>query len=284
MVRADSPLNDCPGDNRRHMPSREDPGHGSRFELSPSTRNRKSCAASEPRWVPLPFPAWPHTGRSIDPDRPRLGGGLSPRPCVRGDGSVVFGVAMVTLVVTVQAEWPLWSSYAAAAVAGATLPPIDACVRTRWAHVLDDANEAETAYAFEAVVDEVVFMVGPIVVTLLATLVAPGAGIAATVVAGVGGSLAFAAQRTTDPPAHPADPSAGSRTPVPWRRMSPTARGTSEAVVDGTPPRTRWAGPTGDACAASRPRRASLTTRRAWGAVQSRRSWAQLHVVRGRGA
>jgi MFS family permease len=136
-------------------------------------------------------------------------------------GSIVFGAAMVALVVTVQAGWPLWSSYAAAAVAGATLPPIDACVRTRWAHVLDRPDEIETAYAFEAVVDESVFMIGPILVTLLATLVDPVAGIAATVVAGVGGSLAFAAQRGTAPPPHPHDHSAGARVPLPWRSLGP---------------------------------------------------------------
>jgi MFS family permease len=136
-------------------------------------------------------------------------------------GSVVFGSAMVALVVTVRADWPLWSTYAAAAVAGATLPPIDACVRTRWAHVLDRADEVATAYAFEAVVDESVFMIGPIVVTLLATLVDPVAGIAATVVSGVGGSLAFAAQRATEPAAHPRDRTAGSRVPLPWRTLAP---------------------------------------------------------------
>ena len=128
---------------------------------------------------------------------------------------------MVGLVVTVQADWPLWSTYAAAAVAGATLPPIDACVRTRWAHVLDRPDEVETAYAFEAVVDESVFMIGPILVTLLATLVDPVAGIAATVVSGVGGSLAFAAQRGTEPPAHPRDRTAGPRVPLPWRTLGP---------------------------------------------------------------
>ncbi len=136
-------------------------------------------------------------------------------------GSIVFGAAMVALVVTVEAGWPLWSTYAAAAVAGATLPPIDACVRTRWAHVLDQPDEVETAYAFEAVVDESVFIIGPIVVTLLATLVDPVVGMAATVVAGVGGSLAFAAQRGTEPPAHPHDRTAGARVPLPWRSLGP---------------------------------------------------------------
>ena len=75
---------------------------------------------------------------------------------------------------------------------------------------------------FEAVVDESVFIVGPILVTLLATLVDPVAGIAATVVAGVGGSLAFAAQRGTEPPAHPHDRTArgpACRCPgAPWGR------------------------------------------------------------------
>ena len=39
--------------------------------------------------------------------------------------SLVFGAAMVALVATVQADWPLWSTYVAAATAGGTLPPID---------------------------------------------------------------------------------------------------------------------------------------------------------------
>jgi len=145
----------------------------------------------------------------------------------RGQGRVlslaalVFGTAMVALVVAVQADLPFITTYAAAAVAGATLPPVDACVRTRWAHVLDTSAEIETAYAFEAVVDEAVFMVGPIVVTLLATLVDPVAGMVATVAAGVGGSLAFAAQRGTEPPAHPRAERTQRDVPLPWRTLTP---------------------------------------------------------------
>jgi MFS family permease len=135
--------------------------------------------------------------------------------------SLVFGAAMSGLLVTVEADLPLWSTYVAAAVAGASLPPIDACVRTRWAHVLDRPDEVETAYAFEAVVDESVFMTGPIVVTLLATLIDPVAGVVATIVTGVGGSLAFAVQRATAPPAHPRDRAEGPRVPLPWRTLGP---------------------------------------------------------------
>ena len=71
----------------------------------------------------------------------------------------------------------------------ARLPPVDACVRDPVGLRARPAgpDEVETAYAFEAVIDEAVFMVGPILVTLLATLVDPVAGIAAALVAGVGG-------------------------------------------------------------------------------------------------
>jgi len=151
-------------------------------------------------------------GRLVDV----LGQGRLLSTCALG-----FGAAMVLLVVAVSADWPRATAYAAAAVAGATLPPIDACVRTRWAHVLDRPEQVETAYAFEAVVDESVFIVGPILVTLLATLVDPVAGIVATVVTGVGGSLAFAAQRRTEPPAHPRDRHDAVRVPMPWRSLGP---------------------------------------------------------------
>lgn len=135
--------------------------------------------------------------------------------------SLAFGAAMVLLIVTIQADWPIATTYAAAAIAGASLPPVDACVRTRWAHVLDEAHEVETAYALEAVVDESVFITGPILVTVLATLVHPTAGIATATVAGLAGGLWFASQRGTEPPAHPRDRSVGKAVPLPWRTLAP---------------------------------------------------------------
>ena len=51
--------------------------------------------------------------------------------------SVVFGLALTTLIWSVQAGWPVAATYAAAALAGASLPQIGSCVRARWSHVLD---------------------------------------------------------------------------------------------------------------------------------------------------
>src|SRR3954463_16736056 len=70
----------------------------------------------------------------------------------RGQGRVlslaalVFGTAMVAPASAVEAVPPSITSSAAAGVAGRPLPPVDACVRTRWAHVLDTSAEIETAY------------------------------------------------------------------------------------------------------------------------------------------
>jgi len=130
---------------------------------------------------------------------------------------VVFGVALTLLVISVRAEWPLWTSYAAAVAAGLGLPSVGTCVRARWSHVLDDPAQVQTAYALESVVDEAVFMIGPVVVTMLATAWDPVAGLAVAILTGVGGTLALAAQRGTQPPAHARIDDAADRPVMPWR-------------------------------------------------------------------
>ncbi|MBC9731964.1 MFS transporter [Nocardioides marmotae] len=150
---------------------------------------------------------------------------------VLATASVVFGVAMVVLVTSVEAGWPIGATYAAAAFAGGSLPQIGSCVRTRWSYVLEAPADKQTAYALEAVADETVFIIGPILVTLLATTVDPVAGLAVAIVAGVSGSLAFAAQRATEPPPHRHDHSTGARPPMPWRTVAPLAVGSAALGV-----------------------------------------------------
>jgi MFS family permease len=142
---------------------------------------------------------------------------------VLSTASAVFGVAMTLLVIAVRSDWPILTTYAAAAVAGGSLPQIGSCVRARWSYVLRSPTDVQTAYAIEAVVDEVVFMLGPIAVTVLATAWDPVAGLAVAVVACVAGTLAFCAQRATEPPPHPQHRSAGGRPPMPWRTVVPLA-------------------------------------------------------------
>ncbi len=137
--------------------------------------------------------------------------------------SGIFGTAMVLLVWSMQADWPIGASYACAALAGGALPQIGSCVRARWSHALTRPGDVQTAYALEAVVDETVFILGPILVTVLATAWDPAAGLAVAVVACVAGTLAFVAQRATEPPAHPHHRATGKRPPMPWATVAPLA-------------------------------------------------------------
>ncbi|HEY0948707.1 MFS transporter [Nocardioides sp.] len=130
-----------------------------------------------------------------------------------------FGVAVALLVWSVQSDWPIVTSYVFAAIGGAFLPQVGSCVRARWSFVLERPADVQTAYALEAVLDEAVFILGPILVTVLATAWHPVAGLAVAVVACVVGTLAFTAQTATEPPAHPRSATSEPRPAMPWRTV-----------------------------------------------------------------
>jgi MFS family permease len=134
----------------------------------------------------------------------------------------VFGAGLALMMLAVERDWPRLLTYVFAGVSGAALPQVGASVRTRWSHLLDSAGDKQTAFALEAVLDEVVFVVGPVVVTLLATSWHPVAGLTFALVSGVVGTLAFAAQRHTEPPSGRVR-TAGGSDPMPWRLVLPLA-------------------------------------------------------------
>ncbi|MEV6207615.1 MFS transporter [Kitasatospora sp. NPDC051914] len=99
---------------------------------------------------------------------------------------------------------PTWTLFVAAAGMG-VMPSTGSMVRARWAHLYSDRPERlHTAYSFEAVMDEVCFIVGPILSIGLATSVFPEAGVALAGVFLLVGVVWFTAQRSTEPPLHPA--------------------------------------------------------------------------------
>src|SRR5262249_30326422 len=82
---------------------------------------------------------------------------------------------------------------------GGTMPSVGSMVRTRWSVLLAGTGRLHTAFSLESVADEIIFVVGPALVTLLATGVYPAAGVAAAMVLCVTGTLLFAAQRRPQP-------------------------------------------------------------------------------------
>lgn len=156
-------------------------------------------------------------GRLVD----RLGQGRVLR--VTGLG---FGVALLLVTAAAALEWPRATVYAAAALAGALLPAVGASVRARWAGLLAGRPaDVSTAYAFESVADEAVFILGPIAVTTLATAWHPVAGMVVAITAGLVGTLWFASQRATEPPVHARHHATGAKVPMPWLLVIPMAVG-----------------------------------------------------------
>jgi len=90
--------------------------------------------------------------------------------------------------------------YLAAGIAGASVGSMGAMTRSRWSHVITEPGSLHTAYSWESVLDEFVFVAGPVLATFLATQFNPLAGLAAAIVIAGGGGFWFLAQRATEPP------------------------------------------------------------------------------------
>jgi MFS family permease len=115
--------------------------------------------------------------------------------------AVFFAVSTAALIGCAQGRAPVWALVITGGLAGASMPSLGSMVRARWSALLGDSPLLHTAFSLESVADETIFVIGPAVVTLLATEVYPAAGVAVAAVACVTGTLLLAAQRCTEPPA-----------------------------------------------------------------------------------
>ena len=124
----------------------------------------------------------------------------------------VFAFCVFTALVL--NETPVWTWFVAIFITEAFSVNTGGLVRRRWLHVLSpdktttaedetDRHIVNTAYSFEALMDEVVFISGPIIVTACATSIAPAAGIISGIIFLAVGVPLFAAQKDTEPPATP---------------------------------------------------------------------------------
>ncbi|WBQ02267.1 MFS transporter [Kribbella sp. CA-293567] len=130
-------------------------------------------------------------------------------------GTVLCTVALAGLLVAVRADAPTWALYAISFVAGGTRPQVGSFVRARWTHLLGRGRALQTAFALEAVGDEVVFIVGPVLVAALATQVSPYLALGTAGVLGLAGGLWLAALRASDPPGR-GKSNGAEKAPLPW--------------------------------------------------------------------
>jgi MFS family permease len=118
----------------------------------------------------------------------------------------VSSAALASLVVLGLLHAPAWSLFPSAMICGALGGSPGALVRARWNHVTTTAQQLHTAYSLESTLDELTFVIGPVVATFLSTQVHPAAGLVAPVVLGLLGAHLFYSQRATEPPLKPRAP------------------------------------------------------------------------------
>ncbi|MCX5168012.1 MFS transporter [Streptomyces antibioticus] len=101
----------------------------------------------------------PLLGRLVD---------LCGQPRVQLPAAVVSALAMAVFAFT--GLDPLLLAYAAVGAAGLFTPPLEGGLRALWPSVLRREDQVHTAYSMDAVAQEVMFTVGPLLVTLCVAL------------------------------------------------------------------------------------------------------------------
>lgn len=120
----------------------------------------------------------PLLGRAVD---------LKGQPRVQLPAAVISALGMAALAVTGIGN--LFLAYAAMLVAGLFTPPLEGGLRALWPSVLGREDRVHRAYAMDAVAQEVMFTVGPLLLTLLVALWSPAAALVVINLLGVVGAL-----------------------------------------------------------------------------------------------
>jgi MFS family permease len=117
--------------------------------------------------------------------------------------AVHLGAAAVVIALA-EARAPDTALLAPTIVLGFSYIAIGSLVRARWSFVLAGRPELSTAYSLESTLDEVIFTLGPLAATLVATQLDPVPVFVAGALLVAVGSWWLARQGASEPPLHPA--------------------------------------------------------------------------------
>jgi hypothetical protein len=107
--------------------------------------------------------------------------------------AVVNSASLVLLVVAAAGDAPVATLGLLGALGGVSFPSLSACMRSLWGTLVDDQHMLQSAYAFDAVVLEVAFIVGPLLAAGVAATVSPSAAVLVGAVLTSMGTCIFAA-------------------------------------------------------------------------------------------
>lgn len=150
-------------------------------------------------------------------------------PLVAGNA---LGVVCLVVAVATAAPPPLW--YATAAVAGLCTPAAGSLTRARWSALTPDRAVLSTGFALESLTDDLTFVVGPVLATVLGSTVQPVLAPLLTALLVLTGGVAMAVQR----PPRPTAGRSGSPARAPSSRTAAPEAPTSATSAPATPSAT----------------------------------------------
>ncbi|MFE3994078.1 MFS transporter [Streptomyces goshikiensis] len=116
--------------------------------------------------------------------------------------TLTAAAAVTGLLVSAANDWPTWTLFVFAVVAGC-VPSVGSMVRARWTALFRDTPQLHTAYSFESIVDELCFIVGPPLAATLSAGWFPEAGPVVALVCLLTGVWWLTALTATEPKPHP---------------------------------------------------------------------------------
>jgi MFS family permease len=117
--------------------------------------------------------------------------------------AIVHAAALGALVGTTEAGAPGAVLVAFGLIAGFAIPPTSSVLRSMWPQLLrEEPQLLQAAYALDSVLIELIFILGPLVTAVIATVLTPPAALVVSAAAVVTGTVAF----TALPPSRAARP------------------------------------------------------------------------------
>jgi MFS family permease len=108
--------------------------------------------------------------------------------------AVVHAAALGAIVATAEAGAPTAALVACGLVAGFAIPPTSSVLRSMWPALLRDRPDLiQSAYALDSVLIEVIFVLGPVLTAVVATLLSPQAALIVSAISVIAGTLMFTA-------------------------------------------------------------------------------------------
>ena len=107
---------------------------------------------------------------------------------------VLFPGVLVALALVGASDAPPALSVALSLLSGATVPPLGACMRTLWPTLVPAPGLRSAAFAIDATLQELAFVIGPPVLAALVAIANPRAGLFAAAGGGGAGAIVFAAR------------------------------------------------------------------------------------------